>query len=149
MEIILKKDYTGLGLKNDLLSVKDGYGRNFLIPQGIAIIATSSKKKELAELNKQQAFRLEKIRKEAEIIAQALEGSEIQIAVKAGANNNIFGSVTNVMVANAIKDQKSLEVDRKRIQLPTEVIKELGKYEATISLYKDVAPTVILNVIGE
>lgn len=149
MEIILKKDYTGLGLKNDLLSVKDGFARNFLIPQGIAIIATSSKKRELAELKKQQSFRQEKIRKEAEVIAQSLDGAELEIRVKAGANDNIFGSVTTVMVANAIKEQKNMEIDRKRIQLPAEPIKELGKFEATISLHKDVTAKVTLNVVGE
>jgi large subunit ribosomal protein L9 len=149
MEIILKKDITGVGYKNDLLNVKDGFGRNYLIPQGLAIIATSSNKKALAELNKQQSFRQEKIKNEAEAIAQVLEGTELNIAVKASENGKIFGSVTNVMIANAIQAQKNLEIDRKTISFKEDTIKEVGTYQATIRLHKDVIVEVTLLVEAE
>ena len=109
MEIILKTDVTGVGYKNDLLKVKDGFGRNYLIPKGLAVVATESKKKELAELKKQQAFKQEKLVKEAETIAQALDGITLNIAVKAGTSGKIFGSVNNIMVANAIQEQKNIK----------------------------------------
>lgn len=149
MEIILKKDISGLGYKNDLVNVKDGYARNFLIPKGMASIATPSNKKALAELNKQQAFRQEKIKNEAETIAAALEGAELNIAVKASENGKIFGSVTNVMVANAIQTQKNLEIDRKTISFKEDVMKEVGKYTAKIKLHKDVSVDVSLIVEAE
>ncbi len=101
MEIILKKDISGVGYKNDLLNVKDGFGRNYLIPKGLAIIATESNKKQLAEMKKQQAFKEEKVRKEADTLAQALEGEGLKIAVKASSTGKIFGSVNNIIVANA------------------------------------------------
>jgi large subunit ribosomal protein L9 len=149
MEIILKQDITGVGYKNDLLNVKDGFARNYLIPKGFAVIATPSSKKALAELNKQQAFRQEKIKTEAEAVAQVLEGSELNIAVKASSNGKIFGSVTNVMIANAIQDQKNLEVDRKTITFKEDTIKEVGTYKASIRLHKEVNVELTLNVEAE
>lgn len=149
MEIILKQDITGIGYKNDLLKVKDGFARNYLIPNGFAVIATPSTKKALAELNKQQSFRQEKIKNEAEAIAQVLEGIELKIAVKASSNGKIFGSVTNVMIANAIQEQKKLEIDRKTISFKEDTIKEVGTYQASIRLHKDVIVEVTLIVEGE
>lgn len=149
MEIILKQDITGIGYKNDLLKVKDGFARNYLIPKGFAVIATPSTKKALAELNKQQSFRQEKIKNEAEAIAQVLEGIELKIAVKASSNGKIFGSVTNVMIANAIQEQKKLEIDRKTISFKEDTIKEVGTYQASIRLHKDVIVEVTLIVEGE
>lgn len=149
MEIILKQDITGIGYKNDLLKVKDGFARNYLIPKGLASIATPSSKKALAELNKQQSFRQEKIKNEAEAIAQVLEGIELNIAVKASSNGKIFGSVTNVMIANAIQEQKKLDIDRKTISFKEDTIKEVGTYQASIRLHKDVIVEVTLNVEGE
>ncbi len=149
MKIILKQDITGLGYKNDLLSVKDGYGRNYLIPKGLAIIANESSVKQLTELKKQQAFKEDKIKKEAEAIAQALEGAGLKIAVKASSTGKIFGSVNNIIVANAIKEQKSLEIDRKKINLDDDSIKEVGQYKAVIKLHKDVAIEVELDVVAE
>lgn len=149
MEIILKQDITGIGYKNDLLKVKDGFARNYLIPKGFAVIATPSSKKALAELNKQQAFRQEKIKTEAEAIAQVLEGTELNIAVKASSNGKIFGSVTNVMIANAIQAQKNLDIDRKTISFKEDVIKEVGTYQASIRLHKEVSVEVTLIVEGE
>ena len=150
MEIILKQDITGVGYKNDLLKVKDGYARNFLIPNGMAVVATESKKKELAELKKQQAFKQEKIVKEAETIAKALEGTVLNIAVKAGVSGKIFGSVNSIIVAQAIQEQKNLDVDRKYIELNNgEVIKEVGKYKANIRLHKEVKVEIDLDVAAE
>jgi large subunit ribosomal protein L9 len=149
MEIILKKDITNLGYKNDLVNVKDGYARNYLIPKGMAIIATDSSKKELAELKKQQSFKEEKIINEAETIAKALEGAEFTIGVKAGTSGKIFGSVNNIMVANAILEQKKLEIDRKTVILNEDHIKEIGKYKAKIKLHKAVEVEIDLDVVAE
>lgn len=149
MEIILTQDVTGVGYKNDLLTVKDGFGRNYLIPKGFAKIATESEKKQLAELKKQQAFKEEKIKNEALEIAKALENTELNIAVKAGTSGKVFGSVNNVMIANAIKDQKNMEIDRKKIILDESHIKEVGKYTATIKLHKEVSVEVKLDVVAE
>lgn len=149
MEIILKQDLTGVGYKNDLLKVKDGYARNYLIPKGLAVIATKSTKKALAELKKQQAFKEDKIVKEAETLAQALEGTELTIGVKAGTSGKIFGSVNSIVVANAIQEQKSLEIDRKMIELNEDHIKEVGKYQAKIKLHKNVEVAIDLDVVAE
>lgn len=149
MEIILTQDITGVGYKNDLLKVKDGYGRNYLIPRGLAVIATTSKKKELAELKKQQSFKHEKIKKEAEAMAEILEGIELTIGVKAGSTGKIFGSVNNIMVANAIQEQKNVEIDRKTVELNDDHIKEVGKYKAKIRLHKDVVVEVDMDVVAE
>jgi len=149
MEIILKKDITNLGYKNDLIKVKDGYARNYLIPKGMAVIATDSSKKELAELKKQQAFKEDKIRNEAETIAKALEGTELTIGVKAGTSGKIFGSVNNIMVAKAILEQKKMEIDRKAVILKEDHIKEIGKYKARVKLHKEVEVEIDLDVIAE
>ena len=149
MEIILKQDITGLGYKNDLLTVKDGYARNYLIPKGIAVIATTSEKKQLEELKKQQSFKEDKIRKEAETIAEALSGLELKVGVKAGTTGKIFGSVNNIVVANAIQEQKKIEIDRKTVLLTDDHIKEVGKYKAKIKLHKDVVVEIDLDVVAE
>ncbi len=149
MEIILTQDVQGLGYKNDLVTVKDGYGRNFLIPKGMATIATESRKKSLAELKKQQAYKEDKIIKEAESIAELLKGTELTIGVKAGTSGKIFGSVNSIMVSNAIKEAKDIDIDRKKIHIDEDHIKEIGKYTATIKLYKEVKVEVTLDVVGE
>ncbi len=149
MEVILTQDVNGVGYKNDLITVKDGFGRNYLIPKGFATIATDSKKKALAELKKQQAYKEEKIIKEAESIAELLKDLELTIGVKAGTSGKIFGSVNSIMVANAIKEAKDLDIDRKKIHFDEEHIKEIGKYKATIKLYKEVKVDIGLDVVGE
>jgi len=149
MEIILTQDITGIGYKNDLVNVKKGYARNYLIPKGMAVIASESRQKELAEMKKQRAFKEEKIKKEAETVAKALGNTELTIGVKAGTSGKIFGSVNNIMVANAIHEQKKIEVDRKAIFLDEEHIKEIGKYKAKIKLHKEVEVEVNLDVIAE
>jgi len=149
MEIILKQDINGLGYKNDLITVKDGYARNYLIPKGMAIVATESAKKVVAEIKKQQAYKEEKIRKEAEELAKVLEGAELTIGVKASSKGKIFGSVNNIMIADAIKAQKNVEVDRKKIEVNGDAIKEVGTYKATVKLHKDIAVEVKLDVKAE
>ena len=149
MEIILKKDISGLGYKNDLIKVKDGYARNYLIPKGMAEIATQSSKKVLAELKKQQSFKEEKIKNEAETMAKALEGAELKVAVKASSTGKIFGSVNTIIIAKAIKDQKNLEVDRKIIILDDEHIKEVGKHKAKIKFHKEIEIEIDLDVVAD
>ena len=149
MEIILKQEITGVGYKNDLVTVKDGYARNFLIPNGMAVVATPSNKKMLAETKKQQAYKEEKIRKEAESMAQVLEGLELKVGVKAGTSGKIFGSVNTIMIANAIQEAKKVEIDRKKIQIDEEHIKEVGKYTAKIKLHKDIVVDISLDVVAE
>jgi large subunit ribosomal protein L9 len=149
MEIILKQEIAGVGYKNDLVTVKDGFARNYLIPKGMAIIATPSNKKMLAETKKQQAYKEEKIRKEAEALATVLEGLELNVGVKAGTSGKIFGSVNTIMIANAIQEAKQVEIDRKKIVIDEEHIKEVGKYTAKIKLHKDIVVEIALDVVAE
>jgi large subunit ribosomal protein L9 len=149
MDIILKQDVYKLGYADDIVRVKDGYARNYLIPQGYAIPATETNKKILAETLKQRAFKLEKIRKEAEFLAGKIEGLTLQIGVKASEKGTIFGSVTNIAVAQALKEQHDIEIDRKKIILSSEHIKELGNYTAQVNVHKDFKVTVNLEVIAE
>ncbi|MDX9892687.1 MAG: 50S ribosomal protein L9, partial [Bacteroidales bacterium] len=138
-----------LGYADDIVKVKDGYARNYLIPQGLAIQASEPNKKMLAETLKQRAFKLEKIRKEAEFLAGKIEGLTIKIGAKASEKGTIFGSVTNIAVAQALKEQHDIEIDRKKIILSSEHIKELGTYTAQINIHKDIKVTVNLEVIAE
>ncbi len=149
MEIILKQDVQNLGYADDIVKVKDGYARNYLIPQGLAIQASEPNKKMLAETLKQRAFKLEKIRKEAEFLAGKIDRSTLTIGSKKTKKGTIFGSVTNIAVAQALKEQHDIEIDRKRITLPSEHIKELGTYTAQINIHKDIKVTVNLEVIAE
>lgn len=149
MEIILKQDVLNLGHTDDLVKVKDGYARNYLIPKGIAVQATPIAKKMLAETLKQRAFKLEKIRKEAEFLAGKIEGLEVTIRTKASEKGTIFGSVNSIAVANALKEQHNIEVDRKKIILQEDHIKALGKYTAQVNLHKDFKVTLNLNVVAE
>ncbi len=149
MEIILKQDITGLGYKNDIITVKNGYARNYLIPKGMAAIATASARKVLAEVKKQQAYKEEKIRKEAEEIVKVLEGAQLTIGVKASTKGKIFGSVNNIMIVDAIKEQKKVEIDRKKIEINGEAIKEVGTYKATVKLHKDIVVELTLDVKAE
>ncbi|MCX7697422.1 MAG: 50S ribosomal protein L9 [Bacteroidales bacterium] len=149
MEVILKEDVKNLGNKYDIVNVKPGYARNFLIPRGLAIEATPSAKKMVAEIIKQQAFKEEKIRKEAENIAEKINGATIIIKTKATSTGKIFGSVNNIQVADTIKEIFNIEIDRKKIELTPEVIKELGTYEASIRIHKNIIAKVIIQVEAE
>lgn len=149
MEVILKQDIPQLGYKNDLISVKDGYARNYLIPKGLAMVATETNKKVLAEVIRQKAHKEEKILNEAQDLAKALESLNIRIAAKAGTSGKIFGSVNDIQIANAIKDQHKIEIDRKNIQVDGESIKELGEYVAKINLHKEVTVDLKFEVYAE
>jgi len=149
MEIILKKEIAGLGYKNDLVNVKDGYARNYLIPRGAAMVATPSNKKILAETKKQQAYKEERIRKEAEAMATVLKDLTLKVGVKAGTSGKIFGSVNTIMIANAILADRKVEIDRKKIQIDEEHIKEVGTYTAKIKLHKDIVVDITLDVVAE
>lgn len=149
MDIILKQDVTNLGYKDDIVTVKPGYARNFLIPQGIAILATERNRKILAEELRQRAHKEEKIKNEALEVAKALEGLKLQIPAKAAATGKIFGSVNNIMIANAIKEATNIEVDRKQIVLNEDTVKELGEYKAKVRLHKEVFVEVDFNVYAE
>ena len=147
MEIILKEDVANLGYKDDVVKVKDGYGRNFLIPKGKAVIASESAKKVLAENLKQRAHKIAKIKGTAEELAAKLDGITLTIGVKASSTGTIFGSVNNIIVAEALT-KAGFEIDRKIIVIK-ESIKEIGSYTAVVKLHKEVAPTINLNVVTE
>ncbi|MCT4637316.1 MAG: 50S ribosomal protein L9 [Bacteroidales bacterium] len=148
MEIILLQDIANLGFKNDLVTVKDGYARNYLIPQKFAINATESAKKVLAENLKQRAHKEEKIKNDALEFAASLEGVTLSIGAKASSTGKIFGSVNNIQIAEALK-AKGFEVDRKKIVVKSDNIKELGKFEAVIKLHKEVSTTVEFEIVAE
>ena len=131
MEIILLKDIDKLGDKHDLIKVRSGYGRNFLIPQGVALLANQSNLKMLAELKKQDDVRENKKVNEYKAMADQVKGVTLKIGAKTGTSGKIFGSVTNVQIAQALKEQCNLEVERKKITIPEEV-KNVGEYTAVI-----------------
>ncbi len=146
MKIILTQDVKNLGFKDDVVTVKSGYGRNFLIPKGMAKLATESAMKMLAEDIRQRGFKLEKIKKDAAEIAEKLNGVTVQLAAKAGASGKIFGSVTALQIANALKE-KGFDVDRRKIVVDD--IKALGTYNANINLYKEINAAVTIEVVSE
>ena len=146
MEIILKEDIPGLGYKNDIVKVKDGYGRNYLIPQGKAVIATESAKKVLAENERQRAHKLAKIKADAEAQAAKLNGVKVTISAKVNEDGTIFGGVGAAQVAEALA-AKGFEVDRKAIV--AETVKAVGEYTATINLHKEVKAEVAFEVVAE
>ena len=148
MEVILKQDVKNLGYKDDVINVKPGYGRNFLIPQGLATIATVSTKKMLTETVKQRAFKEQKIKAAAEKAATALKDLKVTVGAKAGESGKIFGSVTSVQLADAIK-KLGYEIDRKNITMSEEGVKTLGTYTADVRFHKDVTTTVTFEVVQE
>lgn len=149
MEIILKQDITNLGYKDDTVKVKNGYANNFLVPKGMAVMATPTNKKIHAENMKQKAVKIEKQGKEAEKLAEMLQNITVKIGAKAATTGKIFGSVNTIQLAEAIKTQFNYEVDRKKITIDSESVKELGTYTAKIQLYKNISATVKFEVIAE
>ncbi|HWK55686.1 MAG TPA: 50S ribosomal protein L9 [Parapedobacter sp.] len=147
MEIILKQDIKKLGEKDDVVTVKPGYGRNYLIPKGFAELATPSAKKVLAENIRQAQFKQEKIKKDASELAAKLEGLKLTIGAKAGESGKIFGSVNSIQIADALKKQ-GFDVDRRRITFEEEP-KVLGEYVANLNLHKEVKVQVPFEVISE
>ncbi len=149
MEVILKQDIANVGYKDDIVTVKNGYGRNYLIPQGLAILATNTNKKVVAENKKQKSFKDEKIRNEAMTIAKTLETITLKIGAKAGTSGKIFGSVNAIQIAHALKEQFNFEFDRKQIEVDGESIKELGNYKAKVKLHKEIAAEINFEVFAE
>jgi large subunit ribosomal protein L9 len=148
MEIILTQDVDRLGSKDDLIKVKDGFARNFLIPQKKAVVATSTAKKVLAENIKQRAHKEAKLKNEALSIAEKLANKKISIGAKTSTLGKIFGSVNTIQLAEAI-NKKGFEIDRKQIMLPEDHIKEVGTYSAKIKLHKEVIIEIEFEVVAE
>ncbi|MDN5199963.1 50S ribosomal protein L9 [Fulvivirgaceae bacterium BMA10] len=146
MEVILKEDINGLGYKNDCVKVKAGYARNYLIPQGYAIIANNSNKKMIEENIKQAAHKAEKIRQDAQDLADSIGGVVLDIPAKVGESGKIFGAVTTLQISDALKE-KGFEVDRKKISFNSEV-KTIGEFAATIDLHKEVQHEIKFNVVS-
>lgn len=146
MKVILKEDVHGLGYKDDVLTVKDGYGRNYLIPQGKAILATESAQKELAETLKQRAHKLAKIKADAEELAAKINGSTVQITAKASESGKVFGAVTSLHIAEAL-EKNGVSIDKRTIMLK-EPIKELGSTNVTVKLHKEVSAEVTVEVVA-
>ncbi|WP_286332923.1 50S ribosomal protein L9 [Duncaniella freteri] len=146
MKIILKEDINVLGYKDDVVEVKNGYGRNYLIPTGKAVIASEAALKVLAENQRQRAHKLERIKADAEAAAAALEGVKLTIGAKTSSTGTIFGSVNSIQIAEAL-EKLGHNVDRKLISL--EAVKEVGSYTATIRLHRDVTVEVPFEVVAE
>lgn len=142
MDIILLEDIEKVGDKHEIVSVKPGYARNYLIPQGLALVANESNRARLDDIKRKEAEELAARKAEFEAIAEALKGKVLKIGAKAGVSGKIFGSVTNVQIAAALKDQLDIEVDRRKVKLPEE-IKVLGGYTAELMLHPEVE--IILN----
>ncbi len=149
MEVILKQDVLNLGYTNEKVSVKPGYARNFLIPQGLAILATEANKKILAETLKQKAHKEAKIKGASEDVANSLQGLTVKIGAKAAESGKIFGSVNAIQISQALKDQFNIEIDRKKIHVDHEHVKELGTYKAKIHLHKEVQVEITFEVFAE
>jgi len=147
MQVILKEDVVNLGYKDDIVTVKSGYGRNFLIPQGKAVIASESAKKVLAENLRQRAHKLAKIKEDAQALAAKLEGVSLTIGAKTSSTGTIFGSVGNIQVAEALEKQ-GFSVDRKSIYIK-DAVKEVGNYKAVLKLHKEVSVEIPFEVVSE
>ena len=148
MKIILKQDIDKLGQKNDIVTVKTGYARNFLIPKGLAIQATDSAIKIHNENLKQRAHKEEQIRKEAETLAGKLAGVKLVIGAKVSSAGKIFGSVNTIQIAEAL-NEKGFEIERKNILLGEDAIKEAGSYKAEVKLHRDVKVEIDFEVVAE
>ena len=148
MEIILLKDMDNLGYKHDVVTVKNGYGRNYIIPQGLGVIANPSNMKKLetilAEEKAKEAARIEEYKE----LLTKLDGVTLRVGVKAGTTGKIFGSVTNLQLAQALKDQFEVDIERRKIVLPEDV-KELGTYKATLNLYEDIVGEIDFELVED
>ncbi len=148
MKIILKQDVTNLGHKNDIVTVKNGYARNFLIPKGKAVVGTSGVLKAHQEMLKQQAHKELKLREEAEAIVKKLEGMKVIIGAKTSSTGKIFGSVNNIQIAEAL-EKDGIVIDRRNIKVDSEKIKEVGNYEASIKIYRDIKTKIQFEVVKD
>ena len=148
MEVILKQDVDKLGQENELVKVRPGYARNFLIPRGLAVVVTEGSRKQLAEREKQAGRREEQLLKQLGSVQDKLKNTTLRIGAKSGTSGKIFGSVTTHMITDAIKKQLNIVIDRKKVTLPEDV-SNLGNYTAHIVLHKDVAVDVPFEVVSE
>lgn len=148
MELILKQDVDKVGFKDDVVTVKNGYGRNFLIPQGFAVLATPSAKKVLAENLKQRAYKEKKIVDDANKLAEALKALDVKIASKVGTGDKLFGSVNNIDVSAAL-NKAGHEVEKRYISIAGGSIKRLGKYNAVIRLHREVSVDLPFEIVAE
>ncbi|MFN8209146.1 MAG: 50S ribosomal protein L9 [Bacteroidales bacterium] len=148
MEVILKQDVNNLGQKDDLVSVKDGYARNYLIPNGMAVTATASAKKMHTEIVKQRAHKEEKIRSEAMAVAEKLKNVSLTIGAKTSTKGKIFGSINTIMIAEALA-AKGYDIDRKNIYIKDDLVKEVGNYTAKIKLHRDVHAEIKFEIVSE
>ena len=148
MEVILRQDVENLGFANDVVKVRDGYARNFLLPRGLAVSATQSERKQLAETLKQRAHKEAKVKAEAEKFAAMLADKTIKIGAKVGEKGKIFGSVNTIMLADAFKTL-GVDIDRKHIKLKGDAIKTIGKYEAEVAFHRDVIKQIPFEVVEE
>jgi large subunit ribosomal protein L9 len=148
MEVILLENLDNLGDKNDVVTVKNGYGRNYLIPKGLAIIASKSSKKHADEVKKQQSAKAAKLKENMVAIAESLQTKVLKVGAKAGATGKLFGSVTNIQLAEALKKQFDIDLDRRKIKLDDE-IKALGTYKATVVLHKEVTAVIDFEVVED
>ena len=149
MEIILLKNLDKVGRKFEIVKVKDGYGRNFLIPQGMALVANKVNRNNLESFKRQETGKLNKRLDVFKAVAAKLKGQQLTITTKVGTSGKIFGSVTNIQIANALRDQLGIEVDRRDILLPDDHIKMVGKYTAVLDLHPDVDAKVDFSVIPD
>jgi len=148
MDIILNEDIATLGYKNDIVKVKAGFARNYLIPKGLAKVANEQNRKIAAEVIKQQAAKLEKVKAEMNALKDKIEAATIKIGAKAGTSGKIFGSVTSLQIADVLKEQFGVEIDRKKIKIIGEV-KELGSYQSRVELYKEIIAESNFEVVAE
>jgi large subunit ribosomal protein L9 len=149
MDIILLKNLDKVGRKFEIVKVKDGYGRNFLIPQGLAIVANKVNRNNLDSFKRQESAKLNKRLDVFKAIAAKLKGQNLTITTKVGTSGKIFGSVTNIQLANALRDQLGVEVDRRDILMPDDHVKMVGKYTATLDLHPEVDAKVDFEVVPD
>ena len=149
MEIILKQDVINLGYKDDIVTVKNGYANNYLLPKDLAIIATPANKKMHEETLRQRAFKEEKLRKDAETQKAALDGKVVRIATKVGEKGQLFGAVNNIQIADALKEQYNYDVDRKKIVVDGSKIKEVGTYSAIVNIYREIKAELKIEVVSD
>ena len=145
MELILKENVTHLGFKDEIVDVKDGYGRNYLIPKGKAVLATSSAKKVLAENLKQKAFKEKAVIDEANKLAKKIEKLEIKVKTKVGPDGKLFGSISNIDISNSLADKK-IELEKDNISIPGRTLKRVGKYEVTVRVHREVSAQLAFEI---
>ena len=149
MEIILLQDVANLGYKDDIVKVKNGYANNYLLPNRMAIIATPSNRKVLAENLRQRAHKEEKLRKEAETLMAAVNEKTVRLTAKVGENGHLFGSITSDQIAEALKEQHNYDVDRKKIVVDGAKMKEIGTFPAQINIYKEIKAQINVEIVAE